>query len=229
MRNRAARHALVVIGLAAACLAGLWRVLPAASPPIYDGICIADPYRSLGGSPPPSSATKQYPASAQSQTDEVITDENPAQAQVLMMQGTFSSPGSPFSVSITPVQPPVAPPSGYALDGNAYRIVATDASGKMLQPATQTPVTIVLRGTSKTSNLTMFVDSGNTWAQLKTFNAGCGFTYEAVSQQAGYFGLFYQQSITGNSGNASNGGNGGQSGGAPIAVIVAVVIVVVIA
>lgn len=222
LRTRRVPHALTVIVLAVALLATVWRLLPAATPPIYDGICIADPYRALGGSPAPGSASKSYPAEAQSPTDEVITSESPAQAQLLMMTGTFSSPSAPFTVTIKPVQSPTAPPAGYALDGNAYQMVATTSTGTQLQPTSQNPVTVVLRGTGKSQTLTLYVDSGSGWAALKTFNVGCGFTFEAVSTTLGYFGLFYQPA------SSSGGGGGDQGGGFPVAVVVAVVIIVLI-
>ncbi|MBV8195369.1 MAG: hypothetical protein JOY80_07560, partial [Candidatus Dormibacteraeota bacterium] len=219
------RRGVIAVAAASLALAVLWRLLPAASPPLYDGICIADAYRSLGGNPPPGSASKMYPAAAQSPTDEITTmsdSEQPAQAQILMQGGTFSSPTAPYTVSVTPEAPPAPPPSGYTLDGNAYRIVAKTSSGTMLQPTSQNPVTVVLRGTSASNSLTMYVYDGTMWMPLKTFNVGCGYTFESVSTRMGDFGLFYQGSGTG----GNNGG--GQSGGAPVAVIVGVVLVLIV-
>jgi len=196
----------------------VWRELPAAAPPVYDGICVADPYRTLGHSPAPSSATKTYPPAKDFPTSEVITDESPAQVQVLMMMDTFSAPNTSVTVSITPMAAPAPPPSGLALDGNVYRISAVDASGKMLQPASQMPITVLLRATASSPAKTMYVHSSGTWHQLRTFSAGCGDSFEAVSTTLGDFALFYAGGPPGNTG-----------GGFPVAPVVGVLVVVVIA
>ena len=190
----------MAIGASVVALVLVWRLLPASSPPLYDGVCIADPYRHLGGTPAPSSASSSYPGS-NFPTAEVLTNETPAQAQILMMQGTFSAPSS-ITVAIAPVPPPAPPPAGKTQDGNAYQITAT-AGTQQLQPNSQDPATIVLRGSGASGSLVLYVDSGNGWQALKTFNLGCGFTFEAVSPKLGYFALFR---TTGSSGTTSSGG-----------------------
>lgn len=190
----------MAIGASAVALVLLWRLLPPSSPPLYDGVCIADPYRHLGGTPAPSSATSSY-SGTNFPTAEVLTNETPAQAQILMMAGTFSAPSS-ITVAIAPVAPPAPPPSGKALDGNVYQITAT-AGGQQLQPNSQDPATIVLRGSGTTSSLILYVNSGNGWEALRTFNLGCGSTFEAVSPKLGYFALFRP---AGSSGASSSGG-----------------------
>ena len=210
MQHRAQRRqAWAAIGVSAAALALLWRFLPS-SQPLYDGLCPAGSYRQLGGDPPPTSASQSYSGS-QFPTAEVLTDEAPPQAQILMMAGTFSAPSS-VTVSITPVSPPARPPNGKAQDGNAYKITAA-AGGRDLQPNSGDPATIVLRGSGDTGSLVMYVDTGNGWQPLKTFNLGCGFTFEAVSPTLGYFALFRSE------GSAEGGAS---SGGAPVGIIVAV-------
>lgn len=208
------RAAWGLILTATVLLGALWRVLPA-SPPLYDGLCTADPYRELGNSPAPAAASTTYPG-AQFPAAEVATNETPAQAQILMTSGTFSGGGAPVTVSVEPVSPPAPPPSGLRLDGNTYRFSAV-AGGQPIQP-TQS-VTVSLRGAGDTGSLTMYVNSGAGWQQLKTFNLGCGFTFEAVSPKLGYFALF-----------ATGGarGSGGGSGGFPVAVVVGVLAAVVV-
>jgi hypothetical protein len=201
--------------LAAAAVAGLgiaWRASQAPPPPLYDGVCLSASYRLLGHSPEPLSASKSYPAQAAGRfpTDEVTTDgsltpdnpryENPAQAQILVMSGTFVS-SSPFSIAITPVRAPAAPPAGQAIDGNVYRITATTASGAELQPQPQEPATILLRATSSNPPKTMYRYAGGRWTALKTFNAGCGDTFEAVSPTLGDFALLAAASTAPPSGN----------------------------
>src|SRR5580704_10715424 len=79
------RHGWVVVIVAVAALAAVWRVLPASSPPIYDGNCIADPYVTLGGSPAAKGATMTFPATTTPfPASEVFTGETPPQAQLLM-------------------------------------------------------------------------------------------------------------------------------------------------
>jgi hypothetical protein len=207
----------VAIGASAAALVLVWRLLPAASPPLYDGVCIADPYRHLDGNPPPASASQAYSGS-QFPTAEVLTTETPAQAQILMQAGTFSAP-APVTVSISPVSPPGPPPDGKAQDGNAYRITAS-AGGQALQPASGDPVTIVLRGSGASSSLVLSVNAGNGWQALKTFNLGCGFTFEAVAPKLGYFALFRT------AGGSSGGGAPG--GGFPVGIVVAILGAVVV-
>lgn len=205
----------MAIGASAVALVLVWRLLPASSPPLYDGVCIADPYRHLGGTPAPTSASSSFSGS-QFPTAEVLTTETPAQAQVLMMAGTFSA-ASPITVAIQPVAPPAPPPRGKAQDGNAYQITAT-AGGQQLQPNSQDPATIVLRGSGASGSLVLYVNSGSGWQPLKTFNLGCGFTFEAVSPKLGYFALFR---TAGSSGTASNGGF-------PVGIVVAIVGVLVV-
>ena len=208
------RTAWGVILAATLLLAALWRLLPA-SPPLYDGLCTADPYRLLGHSPAPSSATMTYPG-AQFPAAEVTTpNESPAQAQILMMSGTFSS-AAPVTIAIEPVSPPAGPPSGLRLDSNTYRFTAV-AGGRTVQP-TQ-PVTVILRGSGDTSTLTMYVDAGAGWEQLRTFNVGCGLTFEAVSTKLGHFALFTP---------AGGSGGGGGSGGFPVGIVVGVLAAVVV-
>ena len=204
----------MAIGAGALALVLVWRLVPSAPPPLYDGVCIADPYRALGGTPAPSSASTSYSGS-QFPTAEVLTGETPAQAQILMMAGTFTAASS-VTVSIAPVAPPAPPPAGHTQDGNAYQIIAT-AGGQKLQPDSQDPATIVLRGADQSSSLVLYVNAGSGWQPLRTFNLGCGFTFEAVSQKLGYFALF-----------RTAGGNAPSSGGFPVGIVVAVLGVVIV-
>ena len=215
MPGAGGRLGVGAVALAAVALAVVWRLLPAASPPLFDGICTADAYRHLGGSPAPAPATQSYPG-ASFPPAEVQTTETPPQAQILMQGGTFTSP-SQVTVSVTPEQPPAPPPAGQAQDGNAYRMTAT-AGGQAVLPLNA--VTVSMRGTGASSALTMYVYAGGAWAPLHTFNLGCGFTFEAVSQKLGDFALFHA---------ASGGGGGGSSGGFPVAAIVGAIVAVIIA
>lgn len=184
-------------------LAVVWRILPSDSPPIYDGLCNPSaPYRFVGGSPAPLSASAVY-----SGTDfpaaEVQTGEASPQAQVLMMAGTFSAESS-VTVAIAPVSAPARSPAGTVQVGNAYRISAT-ADGRELQPNEQESVTLVLLGTGSSGSMTLYADTGAGWQPLRTFNLGCGTTFEAVSPRLGDFALFRSAGSSGSSGGFPGG------------------------
>jgi hypothetical protein len=199
----------------AAALAAAWWLAPAVAPPIYDG-CITEPYRLLGTSPGPTSASQHYAAGGGFQPSEVITGESPAQAQILMMAGTFSAP-APFTVSITPIRPPQAAPTGRRFDGNVYRILAATATGTTLEPQPQDPVTIVLRATASNGPARTIVRlDGSNWTSLTTFVAGCGDEYEAVSTRLGVFATVVAASAP------------QPSGGFPAALLIPIIVAVLV-
>jgi hypothetical protein len=215
-RNR--RRATVIT--TAALLVLVWRVSPVTAPPLYDGICIADPYRGLGTNPAPSSATKMYPPSGAFPTSEIVTNENPPQAQLLMTDGTFSSPQSTLTVSITPIPAPPVQPDDGPIDGNVYRFSAMTTSGESLQPLPHNPVTLLLRATRGSPPRTVERLDGTKWTPLQTFNSGCGDTFEAVSDRLGDFATV----VTGQANPPAPSGSG-----PPLAAIIAAGVVVVIA
>jgi len=210
------RVALIAIPTALTALLALWRLLPASTPPIYDGLCIADPYHLVGGTPAPTSATKTYPT-GEPATDEVRTSENPAQADLLFMSGTFSTPGSSLTVSIAPVWRPAAQPAKGHIDGNVYRVDVSSA-GAPVKPSQS--FTLLLRATKSNRARTMERLDGSTWTPLKTFVAGCGDTFEAASTRIGDFALV----VTGGGGGTQSPGSG-----PPVAAIAGALAVAVIA
>jgi len=176
----------VVILVAVAALSAVLRVLPGGSPPIFDGNCIADPYRFLGGSPAPQPVSKVFSAGTAFPTSEVFTIESPPQAQLLMEAGSFDTSTS-VTISITPVPAPsVKPPNG-VIEGNVYRYAALTPAGTELEPKAALPVTIVLRATSSVPAPTVDRFDGTTWTPLQTFNSGCGNTFELTTSRLGEF------------------------------------------
>ncbi len=172
--------------LAVAALAGVWRVLPTGSPPIYDGVCIANPYETLGGSPAPAPVSKTFPAQSTFPASEIFTGETPPQAQLLMQAGSFDNTET-LMLSITAVQPPsIRPPNG-TIEGNVYRFSVLSPTGAELQPRASLPVYIVLRGTRSVPAPTIDRFDGTAWTPLSTVNAGCGNTFEAQSTRLGEF------------------------------------------
>lgn len=207
-----------VLCVSAALLVIVWRLLPASSPPIYDGLCLADPYRLLGSSPAPVAASQSYPAGNSFPASEVVTTETPPQAQVLITNGTFISQ-SPFKVNVAPIPPPAVRPKNGTFVGNVYAVSATTASGTELAP--RQPVTILLRATASAGPArTVERLDGTSWTPLQTFSAGCGDSFETVSTKLGDFAVV-----------AATGSTTPQSrtGSAPIGLIIGLILVVLIA
>lgn len=214
------RSGWMVVLLAAAALAAVWRVLPTASPPIYDGICVANPYATLGGSPAAQPASKTFPASATFPAAEIFTGETPPQAQLLMQAGTFDSTTT-LTMTITPVPTPATAPPNGEIEGNVYSITVVNAAGTELQPKPQLPVFIVLRGTRSVPAPAIDRFDGTAWTPLSTVNAGCGNTFEAQSTLMGEFAAVARL------GGAT--APPGPAGGIPTAAIVAALAVLLIA
>jgi hypothetical protein len=202
------RRGWVVILVAVAGLTAVWRLLPAGSPPIYDGNCIADPYRLLGGSPAPQPASRVFPTSKAFPTSEVFTGETPPQAQILMQGGTFDNTTA-VTISITPVRPPATRPRNGVIEGNVYKFAALTPTGTELQP--MLGVTIVLRATRSVPSPVIDRYNGTSWTPLTTLNSGCGNTFELTSTQMGEFAAV---------GPAAVSQPPGSGGGFPVAAIV---------
>jgi hypothetical protein len=181
------RHGAVVVLVSVVALATVWRVLPASSPPIYDGNCIADPYVTLGGSPAPQGASMHFPAtSTPFPASEVFTGETPPQAQLLMESGAFDNTVA-LTVSVDPVAAPAVKPSNGAIEGNVYKFSAVSAAGVAESPRANVLLTIVLRGTKSVPPPVIDRYDGTAWTPLTTQNSGCGNTFLATSTQLGEF------------------------------------------
>jgi hypothetical protein len=219
------RHGWAVLAVAAVALSLVWHVLPAGAPPIYDGQCIADPYVTLAESPPAKGTTQTFSLQQLQVAGEVVTDESPPQAQLLLEANTFSS-ATALTMSITPIPAPdIKPPKG-TIQGNVYRFSALTPAGSEVEPATSSlAATIILRGTTSTPAPTIERFNGKSWTALATFNAGCGNTFEATSTLLGDFAAV----ATGPAGQQPTTAPGGFPGLAIIGVLLLVLIVAVIA
>ncbi len=181
------RHGWVVVIVAVTALATVWRVLPAASPPIYDGNCIADPYVTLTSHPAAKGATTTYPATKTPFVDsEVFTGETPPQAQLIMESGSFDNTVT-VTISITPVAPPAVKPPNGTIEGNVYKYSAVNPAGAVVAPRRNVLLTIVLRGTKSLPAPIIDRFNGAAWVPLTTQNGGCGNTFIAPSMQLGEF------------------------------------------
>lgn len=214
------RRGWAVILVSVLALTLVWRILPAGSPPIYDGQCIADPYAFLGSSPVPKSATKTFPPSATFPASQVFTGETPPQAQILMETGTFDG-STPVTVSITPVAAPAVKPPNGTIEGNVYRFAALSPAGVELEPKSPAlAVYIILRGLTSFPPPTIDRFNGTSWTPLPTMNAGCGNTFTATSTLFGDFADVKPQS-----GTATPPSSGG---GVPAAAIIGALVVVLL-
>jgi hypothetical protein len=217
------RASLAAAGLALLALAAVRG--SGGGPPLYDGVCLPPQYLALGSNPGPSSASQTYSAADLTQSQALSTGESTPQAQLIFGSGSFTpAPGaSAVTVSITPVKPPATRPSGGSIDGNVYSFDA-HSGGQEVPLAAGHPATIVLAATSSGGpQLVVERFDGTRWSPVgKTFQSGCGTTYEAASPTLGLFALVAQ------SGSVSPG-SGSQGGGIPAVVIVIVVVVIVLA
>jgi hypothetical protein len=214
------RSAVVGAALSLAALAAVRS--GGGGPPLYDGLCAPPSYAVLGSTPGPGSATATYSASDLATTQELATPPQVApQAQVILGSGTLSPPAGASSVTltITPVRPPAVKPDG-TIDGNVYDIEAA-SGGRPVAVAANHPVTIALESTA-TGGPTLTLEHlvGNRWTPLKTFQSGCGTTFDAAAPSLGQFALVAQGSSSGGGGGASS------AGGPPVALILVAVVVV---
>lgn len=181
------RRGWVVVLAAVAAVATVWRVLPVASPPIYDGNCIADPYVTLASHPAAQGATMNFPATTTPfPASEVFTNETPPQAQVLMESGSFDN-ATTLTISVTPVAAPAVKPSNGAIEGNVYKFFAGNSAGIAVTPRPNALLTIVLRATESIPAPIIDRFNGTAWTPLSTQNSGCGNTFLTTSMQLGEF------------------------------------------
>jgi hypothetical protein len=194
-------------------------------PPLYDGVCLPPHYLSFGASPAPPSASKTYSATDLAGTLEVADNDSTPQAQIIIGAGSLAVPSgiATATVSIAPVKPPAPKPSDGSIDGNVYSFTVA-AGGHDLALAPGHPATVVLAATSSGGGQRVVEHfDGTRWSALgKTFQSGCGTTYEAASPNLGLFALVAQ--------GATGSGSGAQApgGGGPTVLIVIVVVVIVL-
>lgn len=190
------RRGWVVVLAAIALLTAVWRVLPAGSPPLYDGNCIADPYVTLASHPAAHGATKNFPATTTPfPASEVFTSETPPQAQLLMESGSFNNTTA-LTISINPVAAPAVKPSNGAIEGNVYRFSAANAAGVAVPTRSNVLLTVVLRATESLPAPIIDRFNGTAWTPLNTQNSGCGNTFLTASMQLGVFAAVGPASAT---------------------------------
>lgn len=115
MRRWLAAALLVVVG---------WLASPAAVP-LYDGVGTPDqPYRYVGGTPAPSTATTTVAVSGGlARAVQLSSSESGPQVLIDLSAGAFAAKGASLTLTARPLVPDAAPPRG-TVDSNVYRVTA---------------------------------------------------------------------------------------------------------
>ena len=186
--------AAIACGLAIALLSQ--RSTPIASPPLYDGVLVIQPYQWL--SPPPGLQGGAQPVQ---NTDAVTpgqagglaigTPEQPSQVQLtISFSDLVLPPGTTsINVSIVPVAAPLVQPPNGIVAGNAYQIAVTDEHGAAISIRTGGGTTLVMRSPASLPNGTVERFSDGAWTQLQTAPAGLPDTFYATAQSFSVFAL----------------------------------------
>lgn len=208
---------MLIAGVAA--LSAVWWLRPAAGPPLYDGLCAADPYRSEARTTPVQSTIT---VGSEEPATELATQENPPQASLIVTAGAFPAPaGTVVTLSIKAIDPPAAAPDG-TIDGNVYSITAT-ANGRAVALDPNHAAQVILRATGPAGgDRVMEHFDGSSWTRLQTTAEGCGSTNEAQAPQLGSFALVIPGAAGATPGNGG-GGPGGSGSGSSVPLIAAAV------
>jgi len=226
-----------VLAAGAALIALAWVLMPAPSPPLYDGLSgPAEAYRYLNppagsqSTPPPSSANTTLAVSGGSNAAGFLsTSEQPPQAQFLVGQGSLQVPAGSTSVTITvkPVAPPAPiPATDGRLDGNVYEVsISADKPGPVTVRPGATQPTVVLRGPPGSSGAVIerSTAAAPSWRALHTVPIG-GQTPDIVAantDQLGWFAMVLGTSSASSTSSGPGGSGGGGGGGFPIVAVVA--------
>jgi hypothetical protein len=195
--TRDRRSAVLVLLAGLACIAVAQRVAPVATPPLFDGVTVIEPYRWLvppKGEPgdPTSANDTAHPQQGHSPTVIVATSESPPQAQMFAAPSELSLPPGTtrFDMSIEPILPTAVPAHGH-ISGNVYRVTLVNQDGAALKPVKGSLVTVVIRGPERQAvtraQIAQF--TGDAWKILETEDAGLPGTYLAVVSSFGDFAL----------------------------------------
>lgn len=168
---------------------------PLASPPLYDGVVLQDPYRYLEPGPGYAGSPTSFRSSPRvdgSKSPQFVaaTTESPPQAQLIALPGAFELGAgvTSLTISIEPVAP-VAPPTGRTISGNVYRFVVADQAGSALAMNPGALPTLILRSPDRFSDATIWHLAGATWQELPTQPSGQPGIYTANVTELGDFAL----------------------------------------
>jgi hypothetical protein len=193
-RRRAALGA-VALGLGIAAAAQV--VAPLATPPLYDGVVVVQPYVYVNppaGKPGGAQGASAHLPVAEHKSPLVVlaTPEQPPQAQVVAGDGSLVLPSSAtaLDVSITPLDPSVdsAAASTARVLGNVYRITLVDQAGSPATAPASALVTVVLRAPEDVAGAQVGLLGDGAWHPLKS-EPMFGSTYVAVVTGFGDFAV----------------------------------------
>ena len=172
------RAAITVLILGALLIAASQRLAAVASPPLYDGVVVADPYRYLAPLPnqagsPTSAKVSQPVVGGSSPAIAGSTDESPPQAQLVASPDLFAVTPATTALTLTidPV-PPQTPLPSTPIAGNAYRFAVTDQTGAPVALRQGARVSVVLRAPNGILDATIIRNTGGGWQSVPTGAAG---------------------------------------------------------
>jgi hypothetical protein len=247
-RMRRTGLAACALGLGIAAAAQL--AAPLATPPLYDGVVVVQPYVFVNppaGKPGGAKGASAHLALSGSRSPLVAlaTPEQPPQAQVVAGDGTLVLPATAtaLDVSITPLDPSVdaAAASTARVLGNIYRFAVVDQAGDAATAPASALVTVVLRAPEDAPGATLGQLVDGAWQPLKS-EPMFGSTYVAVVTSFGDFAVIVPGASTLPSGGSSSqagspaaqpaattpGAGGSESGGPPAAVVIGAIVVLVL-
>jgi hypothetical protein len=247
-RMRRTGLAACALGLGIAAAAQL--AAPLATPPLYDGVVVVQPYVFVNppaGKPGGAKGASAHLALSGSKSPLVAlaTPEQPPQAQVVAGDGTLVLPATAtaLDVSITPLDPSVdaAAASTARVLGNIYRFAVVDQAGDAATAPASALVTVVLRAPEDAPGATLGQLVDGAWQPLKS-EPMFGSTYVAVVTSFGDFAVIVPGASTPPSGGSSSqagspaaqpaattpGAGGSESGGPPAAVVIGAIVVLVL-
>lgn len=248
--RRVRRTGLAAFALGLGIAAAAQLAAPLATPPLYDGVVVVQPYVYVNppaGKPGGAKGASAHLALSGSRSPLVAlaTPEQPPQAQVVAGDGTLVLPATAtaLDVSITPFDPSVdaAAASTARVLGNVYRFAVVDQAGDAATAPASALVTVVLRAPEDAPDATLGQLVDGAWHPLKS-EPMFGSTYVAVVTSFGDFAVIVPGASTPPSGGSSSqagspaaqpaattpGAGGSESGGPPAAVVIGAIVVLVL-
>ena len=248
--RRVRRTGLAAFALGLGIAAAAQLAAPLATPPLYDGVVVVQPYVYVNppaGKPGGAKGASAHLALSGSRSPLVAlaTPEQPPQAQVVAGDGTLVLPATAtaLDVSITPLDPSVdaAAASTARVLGNVYRFAVVDQAGDAATAPASALVTVVLRAPEDVPGATLGQLVDGAWQPLKS-EPMFGSTYVAVVTSFGDFAVIVPGASTPPSGGSSfpagspaaqpaattPGADGSGSGGPPAAVVIGAIVVLVL-
>jgi len=195
--RRVRRTGLAAFALGLGIAAAAQLAAPLATPPLYDGVVVVQPYVYVNppaGKPGGAKGASAHLALSGSRSPLVAlaTPEQPPQAQVVAGDGTLVLPATAtaLDVSITPFDPSVdaAAASTARVLGNVYRFAVVDQAGDAATVPAAALVTVVLRAPEDAPDATLGQLVDGAWHPLKS-EPMFGSTYVAVVTSFGDFAV----------------------------------------